>query len=274
MTLTKVLNFTVFRFFKRMQLITHLFAKTIKLFLYFRHNNGNNRRNGNVDGYYQNSNYQNNSRNQQYNRNAPRNQQNYQPNDENYNNAASNSNSNINANSNYGNRRNYRNYDNNKFTNGSQNQAPNNNGRQKLKENYKPNNNRYNRSKDKESKMLSKCSQREKQIREIESCKLECSVCCEGIKPAQSVWSCLNCYHILHLSCTQKWANSCKSEEGWRCPLCQNFIKQIPRDYFCFCGKVKNPEFNRSDLAHSCGDVCGRMEQCQHPCTQLCHPGW
>uniref|UniRef100_A0A1B0CN35 Putative transcription factor nf-x1 n=1 Tax=Lutzomyia longipalpis TaxID=7200 RepID=A0A1B0CN35_LUTLO len=117
------------------------------------------------------------------------------------------------------------------------------------------------------------CSQREKLEREIDTGGLECLVCCEKIKPFQSVWSCSNCYHILHLNCTGKWAASSKSETGWRCPACQNITTSVPRDYYCFCGKQKNPQYNRNDVAHSCGEVCGRADICPHPCTLLCHPG-
>uniref|UniRef100_A0A182MHE8 R3H domain-containing protein n=1 Tax=Anopheles culicifacies TaxID=139723 RepID=A0A182MHE8_9DIPT len=122
---------------------------------------------------------------------------------------------------------------------------------------------------------LSKCSQREKLMREIECYRLECVVCCEIVKPMQSVWSCRNCYLILHLACVTKWATSSQSEDGsgWRCPACQHVTKKVPREYFCFCGKQKNPTYNREDLAHSCGDVCGRRELCEHACTHLCHPG-
>ncbi|XP_058120200.1 protein shuttle craft [Anopheles ziemanni] len=123
-------------------------------------------------------------------------------------------------------------------------------------------------------KPLSKCSQREKLMREIECYRLECLVCCEIVKPMQSTWSCGNCYHILHLTCVTRWATSSQSDDGsWRCPACQNVLKTVPREYLCFCGKEKNPTYNREDLAHSCGEVCGRRDFCEHPCTLLCHPG-
>lgn len=119
------------------------------------------------------------------------------------------------------------------------------------------------------------CSQREKLIREIDGGRLECLVCYDKIKPYSAIWSCTNCFHIMHLNCIIKWAESSKSEEGWRCCACQNISKSLPREYYCFCGKTKNPQYNRNDMAHSCGDVCGRVdrENCPHPCTQLCHPG-
>lgn len=64
--------------------------------------------------------------------------------------------------------------------------------------------------------------------------------------------------------------------EEWRCPACQNVNSTIPREYFCFCGKTREPEWNRRDVAHSCGEVCGRTlskDSCPHKCTLLCHPG-
>lgn len=67
-----------------------------------------------------------------------------------------------------------------------------------------------------------------------------------------------------------------RSDNGWRCPACQNVSSVIPEDYVCFCGKMKVPEWNRRDVAHSCGETCGRnlsKKGCMHKCTLLCHPG-
>lgn len=133
--------------------------------------------------------------------------------------------------------------------------------------------NRGNKGSSKPNVDATNCSQREKLIREIDSGRLECLVCCEMIKPFQSIWSCTNCYHIIHLKCVIQWAASSKSDEGWRCCACQNITKKVPHEYYCFCGKLKNPQYNRSDVAHSCGDCCGKSDACVHPCTQLCHPG-
>lgn len=119
----------------------------------------------------------------------------------------------------------------------------------------------------------SECSQREKLIREIESGRLECLVCCENIKPFQSTWSCANCFHIIHLNCIIKWATSSKDEAGWRCPACQHVTQPIPDTYWCFCGKTKSPQYNRNDVAHSCGELCAKRDGCEHPCGLLCHPG-
>ncbi|NWT79399.1 NFX1 protein, partial [Lanius ludovicianus] len=63
---------------------------------------------------------------------------------------------------------------------------------------------------------------------------------------------------------------------GWRCPACQNASVQVPKTYTCFCGKVHNPEWNRNEIPHSCGELCGKKRQCldcPHLCNILCHPG-
>lgn len=65
------------------------------------------------------------------------------------------------------------------------------------------------------------------------------------------------------------------SDGIWRCPAgCNERYDRIPREYRCFCRKVKEPEFNIRELPHSCGEVCNRArEQCSHRCVELCHPG-
>lgn len=120
----------------------------------------------------------------------------------------------------------------------------------------------------------SKISQREQLIKDIESNNLECMICCDKIRDHQSTWSCSNCHHILHLNCLRTWITNSKTESGeWRCVACQFLRTVVPRDYLCFCGKQKYPAVNRNDLAHSCGEMCGRTDTCLHPCVLLCHPG-
>ncbi|XP_062519422.1 transcriptional repressor NF-X1-like isoform X2 [Corticium candelabrum] len=119
-------------------------------------------------------------------------------------------------------------------------------------------------------------------------CSYDCVVCCETVRPKDSVWNCLSCYHLFHLNCIQKWARSSAAptdesdnSKNWRCPCCQNSYHKIPSIYYCFCGKVKNPSHDAKDsygyiCPHSCGDVCGKQrdtEGCIHKCTMLCHPG-
>ncbi|PSN51156.1 Protein shuttle craft [Blattella germanica] len=121
-------------------------------------------------------------------------------------------------------------------------------------------------------------SQRERLADQLERGTLECLVCCERVRQHDPVWNCSNCYHVLHLKCIKKWAKSSRGETGWRCPACQNVTAQVPHDYYCFCGKARDPEWNRMDAAHSCGQMCGRTRsdkhpECTHRCTLLCHPG-
>ncbi|CAB1349549.1 unnamed protein product, partial [Coregonus sp. 'balchen'] len=95
------------------------------------------------------------------------------------------------------------------------------------------------------------------------------------IRVMAPVWSCHSCFHVFHLNCIKKWARSPASQadetnDGWRCPACQNVVFQPPNIYKCFCGKVTNPEFQRSEIPHSCGDMCGKKRSgadCKHPCN-------
>lgn len=118
------------------------------------------------------------------------------------------------------------------------------------------------------------CSQRERLEQMILKRMLECLVCCEKLRHSDKIWSCKQCYHILHLDCTIQWANSSKLESSWRCPACQNVCSKVPNEYRCYCGIVLEPQYSPSFIPHSCGEVCGRRGRtCDHKCTLLCHPG-
>ncbi|XP_077480371.1 transcriptional repressor NF-X1 [Stigmatopora argus] len=118
-------------------------------------------------------------------------------------------------------------------------------------------------------------------IEQLSSEKYECMVCCDVIRVMAPVWNCQSCYHVFHLNCIKKWARSPASQaddsaDGWRCPACQNVSLKHPAAYTCFCGKVTNPEWQRREIPHSCGDMCGKKRggaDCVHPCNILCHPG-
>ncbi|XP_065162921.1 protein shuttle craft [Atheta coriaria] len=123
-------------------------------------------------------------------------------------------------------------------------------------------------------KKLDAASQRERLEHMLTHRMIECLVCCEKVRHTDRVWSCKQCFHILHLSCVQKWAKSSKLENGWRCPACQNVLNAVPTDYRCYCDKYADPKFEPGLLAHSCGEVCRRSgRNCEHTCTLLCHPG-
>nr|QFR37585.1 shuttle craft [Odontopera bidentata] len=117
-------------------------------------------------------------------------------------------------------------------------------------------------------------TQRERLSEQLDKGALECLVCCDRVKQMDPVWSCSNCYHVLHLRCIRKWAMSSTVEGRWRCPACQNTNDTIPTDYRCMCGAMRAPEYNRGSCgAHTCGKSCKRPRSCPHPCTLLCHPG-
>jgi len=107
----------------------------------------------------------------------------------------------------------------------------------------------------------------------------ECMVCLERVKQMQATWDCHNCYQVFHIGCIRKWAKTATTESGgWRCPGCQAVTATLPRDYRCFCRKVRNPEWNRNEglVPHSCGEVCQRPRAwvgCVHKCVELCHAG-
>ncbi|CAH0558067.1 unnamed protein product [Brassicogethes aeneus] len=124
------------------------------------------------------------------------------------------------------------------------------------------------------NKKLDAASQRERLEQMIDRKMLECLVCCELIKNSDKTWSCVQCYHILHLSCVNEWAKSSKVENHWRCPACQNKYEALPKSYRCYCGKSADPRPEPGIVPHGCGDVCLRKGRtCQHSCTILCHPG-
>lgn len=116
--------------------------------------------------------------------------------------------------------------------------------------------------------------QRERLQEMLEHLQLECLVCCDKLCHTDFVWSCKQCYNILHLNCVKKWANASKLESGWRCPACQNTYSSVPKEYHCYCDKLTNPTYEPGILPHSCGEICGRKGRtCNHTCVLLCHPG-
>uniref|UniRef100_A0A1Y1JZ76 Protein shuttle craft n=1 Tax=Photinus pyralis TaxID=7054 RepID=A0A1Y1JZ76_PHOPY len=140
----------------------------------------------------------------------------------------------------------------------------------------KPNENYEKKGKQQDhlKKKLDAASQRER-LEHLILCRLlECLVCCEKLRHNDQIWSCGQCYHILHLNCTIKWAQSSKMESGWRCPACQKVYQEEPFEYRCYCEKQVHPSLDPSGIPHSCGSICGRKGRaCSHTCTLICHPG-
>lgn len=48
---------------------------------------------------------------------------------------------------------------------------------------------------------------------------------------------------------------------------------RYPSIYYCYCKKVKNPEFDPWGVPHSCNMRCEKSKECGHSCLMLCHPG-
>lgn len=103
-------------------------------------------------------------------------------------------------------------------------------------------------------------------------------MCLERVRQSQATWDCGCCYQVFHLTCIKKWAKSAVTPTGdWRCPGCQGVQDTLPKDYRCFCRKLRNPDWVRNEglVPHTCGELCGRSRGvgCPHRCAELCHPG-
>lgn len=62
----------------------------------------------------------------------------------------------------------------------------------------------------------------------------------------------------------------------WQCPNCRGAheLNRAPRDYYCYCGKVKDPEHDPWRAPHTCSQRCGRkLDSCEHLCAEPCHAG-
>ena len=128
----------------------------------------------------------------------------------------------------------------------------------------------------KRNKFMMEADQRVVLLDKIKKNKLECCICMERIKHSNSIWSCENCYNILHLKCAKEWAKTTMNKDsnaGWRCPYCQNEEAKVPQRYYCFCGRESEPQPGYGATAHSCDQPCGRPRDCGHKCPLLCHPG-
>lgn len=134
----------------------------------------------------------------------------------------------------------------------------------------------------------SRSSLRERLIRQLVGGEAECMVCLDKIKPKNATWDCQQCYQVFHIHCIKKWGKSHDVGDGLRCPGCQK-IWQMPKSYQCFCRKRLEPTYDRNEIPHSCGEICGKElrksrdqyskakpsseVECPHKCLELCHPG-
>ncbi|SPO28619.1 related to Shuttle craft protein [Ustilago trichophora] len=130
---------------------------------------------------------------------------------------------------------------------------------------------------------------RSRLLAELSSGEYDCVICYSTVTTRQSTWSCSQCYSVLHLPCVRKWAESSvkKAEEHnamqedpeirnrrgtWRCPGCQYAREDVPKIYWCWCGRTQDPPGGRGANPHGCGQRCSRGK-CAHGCADSCHPG-
>ncbi|XP_028041296.1 NF-X1-type zinc finger protein NFXL1 [Bombyx mandarina] len=124
---------------------------------------------------------------------------------------------------------------------------------------------------------------------------ITCLICISSVKRTDAIWTCGHCYCYFHLTCVQKWSIdsvTLRSDENegpvsivkpqkteWCCPKCRFTYNKtdIPRKYYCFCGKNDDPTFHPWLIPHSCGEICEKRlstgDSCKHKCLLLCHPG-
>lgn len=114
----------------------------------------------------------------------------------------------------------------------------------------------------------------------------ECMICLLKCGSNTPIWTCSECRVSCHLKCIKDWIYKqnnlpvLKNSErdtvfSWSCPHCQNKNKSALPQYFCFCGKLKNPKADVYLEPHSCGKTCGQKKGplCSHPCSIHCHSG-
>lgn len=120
---------------------------------------------------------------------------------------------------------------------------------------------------------------RSRLIAELSHGKYDCVICYSTVTTRQSIWSCSQCSAVLHLGCAKQWAErSVKQMEEqnamqedpeirarrgtWRCPGCQYAREDVPQKYWCWCGKVMDPNPQNSPsgrrIPHGCGQTCSK----------------
>lgn len=131
---------------------------------------------------------------------------------------------------------------------------------------------------------------------------ISCLICLEKVRSIDPIWDCkVGCHAIFHMICIQEWARQASNSaaersmarlsrdqfplaasaalenSSWHCPKCRVDYpqSQIPKQYKCFCGKLKDPPNDPWITPHTCGEICGKPLQrnCGHECVLLCHPG-
>lgn len=132
---------------------------------------------------------------------------------------------------------------------------------------------------------LAKLTYRERLTVQLNTSTIDCPICINNISRKQPISSCRTCSAPYHLKCLKDWAersiasvkekaalqqqqNGVQIRANWRCPSCQTQYAEhdAPRNYWCFCGRIREPRASGLGNAHSCEKPCKRErpEGCQH----------
>lgn len=135
------------------------------------------------------------------------------------------------------------------------------------------------------SEELAKLTYRERLTAQLNTSSIDCPICINTISRKQPISSCRTCSAPYHLKCLKDWAersiatvkekaalqqqqNGVQIRANWRCPSCQTQYAEhdAPRNYWCFCGRLREPRASGLGNAHSCEKPCKRErpEGCQH----------
>lgn len=141
---------------------------------------------------------------------------------------------------------------------------------------------------------LENLSYRERLTAQLNTSSIDCPICINNIHRRQPIASCQTCSAPYHLKCLRDWAersiatvkekaallqqqDRVQIRANWRCPSCQTQYPEDakPKGYWCFCGRIKDPQGSPMGNAHSCEQPCKkkRPEGCNHPSvisTLLC----
>lgn len=133
---------------------------------------------------------------------------------------------------------------------------------------------------------LEKLSYRERLTAQLNTSSIDCPICINNIHRKQPIASCQTCSAPYHLKCLRDWAERSiatvkekaamlqnqprvQIRANWRCPSCQTQYPEDakPKAYWCFCGRIKDPQGSPLGNAHSCEQPCkkARPDGCNHP---------
>lgn len=101
---------------------------------------------------------------------------------------------------------------------------------------------------------------------EVNRQRSHCAICMDQIPQNLPALRCISCARAAHISCKMNWSLSqLQRQLLWSCYQCE-----ASNEFYCYCGKTR---VSWPSTIGQCGNYCGRMQRCPHPCRQRCHPG-